>query len=173
MPPLRPSSRPTIISTSAISLDARFTQLQHQSSMSRQNMVAARRFGTVPRGGGYVRGRGAAMISRGRGAARGGFIARGTGRGGLRGGFIPRGTGRGRSIAGRGAVRGNTRGRGNGRGGRGGRGGQQGGRGGKPKSTDDLDAEMDNYMGRDPEQSKHGKLDAGMDNYWNGDGGNA
>ena len=171
MPPLRPSSRPTIISTSAISLDARFTQLQHQSSMSRQNLVAARRFGTVPRGGGYVRGRGGAVMTRGRGG-RGGFIARGAGRGGLRGGFIPRGTGRGRSIAGRGVVRGNIRGRGNGRGGRGGRGGQRG-RGGKPKTVEDLDAEMDDYMGKDPEQSKHEKLNAQMDSYWNGDGGNA
>mmetsp|Transcript_49667 Transcript_49667/g.130650 ORF Transcript_49667/g.130650 Transcript_49667/m.130650 type:complete len:170 (+) Transcript_49667:407-916(+) len=168
MPPIRPTSRPTIVSTSAISLDARFTQLQHQTSLNRQNLVAARRFGTVPRGGGYVRGRGAAIITRGRGGGRGGFITRGTGRGGLRGGFVPRGTVRGRNIAGRGVVRG-TRGRGNGRGGRGGRGR---GRGGKAPTTDDLDVGMDEYMGRDPEVGKHEKLDSAMDAYWTGNGGN-
>ena len=180
--PQRPGARPT----SSLSLDACFTQLQQQCSVSWSNMVAACRFGTVParggpavgRGGGsFVRGRGAAMVQRGRGVVRGGFVARGVGRGAARGGFIPRGSAnRGRNLAGgrggAGGVRGTMRGRGNARGGRGR--GRGGGRGGKVKSADDLDTEMDTYMGRDPEEAKHSKLDAGMESYWNsGEGGDA
>eukprot|EP00961_Rhodomonas_salina_P195422 2638370-Rhodomonas_salina.1 len=75
-----------IVSTGAMTLDARFTQMQQGTAVRRQNAVAQRRFGAaapqrgMPRGGAAVRGRGvgrgrgAVMMARGRGAAMRGAV---------------------------------------------------------------------------------------------------
>jgi len=110
---------------------ARRVTLNTRSSQNRYSTVMSRRTGQAPQA------RAVASIGGGRGRGRGARGSRG-GRGGFRNQSTRTNIG-GRTVRGRGAARGG------GRGGRGGRG--RGGRDRRPVSKDDLDKDLDSYMG--------------------------